>query len=305
MLVISGIGIEITPSSGTSTLYLGYFLSNAVVSLGVTNAIKVTLPFTVGDMNHPVVNGSLRFGLFDYYDGAVRINTDDATASGGAGNGLNVRGYMLSVDFGTNFTANSPLALYWRSQILDNNLMGTTDGIYTSMGSGPSGGGFTNVSSFQANTTYTLQFQVTRCNTNYTRVTATITNAAGTNWMYNSKDTNGVYYRFDAFGMWLSSLETTAQGFTIPFFEVQVIPVSWEVESMHMAQAVYSGNNINLTWNTHPGANKATFAYTVQYKTNLLDTNWITLQTNITTTSYTHVNPPNATGFYRVKYPGT
>ncbi|MGA2242982.1 MAG: hypothetical protein ABSH11_13235 [Verrucomicrobiota bacterium] len=301
-----GIGIEITPSPATSTLYLGYFLSNAVVSLGVTNAIKVSLPFTIGDMNSPVQNGDLRFGLWDYYDGGVRVNAWDSTATGNSARGAGVRGYLVDIDFGTNFTVNSPIDLLYRSQILDNNLAGTTGGIYTELGNGPDGqGSFTNVSSFQANTTYGLQYQVTRCNTNYTRVTVTITNAAGTNWMATSKDTNGVYYRFDAFGMWVNSLERSAQGFTLPTYEVQVIPVPWEVEAMHMAQAVRSGNDVNLTWNTWPGTDKASFAYTVQYKTNLLDTNWVSLTTNITTTAYTHTNPPNATGFYRVRYPGT
>ena len=196
------------------------------------------------------------------------------------------------------------MQIMYRSQILDPNLMGTTGGIWTKMGDGP--GNATNfLTAFVANTSYTMNLQVTRANTNYTQVTCTYTNAAGTNWTVSARDTNGVFYRFDSAAMRLNSSQTAAQSWTIPYYWVRVIPVPWQVESMHLGQAVHSGNNVNLTWNTIPGTDKASFAYSVQYKTNLLDTNWITLTTNITTTAYTHTNPPNATGFYRVRYPGT
>ena len=99
-----GTGLEITPSSSTSTLYLGYFHDQCVVTLGVTNALLVTIPFTLGDMENPVVVGPLRFGVFDYYDGGSRVNTDDALVTGSAGKGQSVRGYMSDMDFGTNFT---------------------------------------------------------------------------------------------------------------------------------------------------------------------------------------------------------
>jgi hypothetical protein len=314
--------LQVTPISTTSTLYMGYFIpelqsgsilgsnTNLPVSLNVTNALVVTFPFHVGTrtQGQHTNNGPLRFGAFDYNDGGILITNDDALVTGGAGKGWGVRGYMADIDFGTNFTANSPLQLLVRDTILDNNLTGTTAGIWRNLGSGPSGGGFTNMTSFKADTDYLLVFQVNRCNTNYCRVTATFT-GNGSNWTFTARDTNQAYYRFDSFAMRANTLETSADTFKFPYYEVQVQGINWECEDMHMGPAVRSGNDVNLSWTSHPGTDKASFAYSVQYKTNLLDPNWVTLQTNYThqisssTTIYTHTNAPNATGFYRIRCP--
>src|SRR6202023_434831 len=102
----------------------------------------------------------LRIGLFDYADGGNRVVADDATVGGSAGNGINVSGYMLSLDFGPSFTANSPLSILARNILNDVNLLGTTSD-YLSLGSGPSGGGYSNAPAFQAGVQYTLVFSVT------------------------------------------------------------------------------------------------------------------------------------------------
>ena len=117
-----------TPRPGSSSLWLGFFTeTNALpVHLGISNKITVTLPFTTGYMNSFTNNGALRFGLFDYYDGGVRPTADASTLTGSGGQATGVRGYMLSVDWGTNFTANSPLSLLVRNGLGDANLMGTT-----------------------------------------------------------------------------------------------------------------------------------------------------------------------------------
>jgi hypothetical protein len=80
----------------------------------------------------------------------------------------NVRGYMLNLDFGTNFTVNSPVQILARSFLPDINLMGTVSD-YQSLGSGPAGGGFTGAHAFQAGTQYTLVFSVTRTAVNHGR----------------------------------------------------------------------------------------------------------------------------------------
>lgn len=298
-----------TPLTGSSSLYLGYFVNeangtngisavtNLPVHLDVNRAIKVTLLFTpVGAHTN---NGPLRFGLFDYADGGVLLTNDSSLASGSAGNGRNVRGYMLSVDFGTTFTANSPLSLSARFGLADNNLMGTTSD-YISMGSGPSGGGYTNAPAFQAGTLYTLVFQVTRIAVSSVRVTATITNAAGTNWTYSSIETNYAYHRFDAFGIRPNSLETSANTFTFPEFKVEVIEVAAEITGINITGISRTGNSVTLTWSPTPAGS---FTYSVQRKLDLLDPTWTTLQTGITTTTYTDTGATSSNGFYRVVSP--
>jgi hypothetical protein len=306
-----GPGVVAVARTAKSELYLGYFVpevqgasTNLPVHLDVTNAIKVTFPFTPTGFTSHTNNGALRFGLYDYTDGGTFVVADDVTASGSTGNGLNVRGYMLSMDFGPTFTANSPLSLYARNGLSDGSLMGTTQD-YLSMGSGPRGGGYTNAPAFQAGTQYILVFQVTRTDTNTCRVTATIT-GGGTNWTWSALDTNGLaYHRFDAFAMRPNSLETFADSVNIPEFKVEVIPTAWEIARVGMSDVSRTGNDINLAWSPTPNTSVASFTYSVQYKTNLLETGWHTLQTNILTTTYIHTNAAstNVNLFYRVRSP--
>ena len=57
-------------------------------------------------------------------------------------------------------------------------------------------------------------------------------------------------------------------------------------------------NSLALTWNSLAG-----LAYRVEYKTNLLQTNWIPLATNFATagtSSYTNIIGTNAARFFRV-----
>jgi hypothetical protein len=298
-----------TPVAGTSTLWLGYFMKETngfpstlvPVTLGVTNAIKVTLPFTTGTMGSFTTNGALRFGLFDYADGGVLFTQDVVAAGGSLGNGLNVRGYMLSVDFGKVFTANSPLSLSVRSGLSDQNLMGTT-GDYLSMGSGPRGGGYSNAPAFQPNTAYTLVFQVTRTETNLCRVTTTIS-CATTNWSWSAVDTNGLdYHRFDAFGIRPNRLENAADTFSFPYFEVQVIPTAWECTAISGPTVARTGNNVALTWVPTPSPSIAAFTYSVQRNYDLLTTNWVVLSSGISVLNYTDTSSASA-AYYRVTSP--
>jgi hypothetical protein len=298
-----------TPVAGTSTLYMGYFVdestTNLPVHLDVNKAINAQFTFTPNSFGSHTNNGSLRFGLFDYADGGTLLTADGPLASGSTGNGYNVRGYMLSVDFGTNFTANSPLSLLVRSTLNDNNLMGTT-ALYTSMGSGPSGGGYTNAPAFAAGQTYTLLFQVKRIATTAVRVTATISgiayNGMSTNWSFSAVETNFAYHRFDAFGMRNEKLETMADTWNLPYLWVEVVDTAPEILGVSMSSISSSGNDINLSWAPNPAGS---FTYSVQYKTNWFETGWHTLQTNITTTTYTVTNAltTNTESFYRVRSP--
>jgi hypothetical protein len=298
-----GPGVTAIARSGKSELYLGYFVdestTNLPVDLDVNHAIKVTFPFTPTGFTSHTNNGALRFGLYDYADGGNLVVADDVTASGSTGNGFNVRGYMLSLDFGPTFTANSPLSLLVRNGLADNSLAGTTQD-YLSMGSGPSGGGYSNAPAFQAGTQYTLVFQVTRTAVNTCSVMATIT-GGGTNWSYTGTDTNGLaYHRFDAFAMRPNSLENFADSCTIPEFKVEVISVTPVITAISTPTVSRTGNSVTLTWNPTPAG---TYTYTVWRKLNLLDATWTSLQTGITATTYTDTGATGTTGFYRVSSP--
>jgi hypothetical protein len=276
------------PTNGASSLWLGYFTdtNQPPVHLDVGRAIKVTLPFTPNSFNAFVTNGALRFGLFDYADGGTRIIIDGDNVTGSTGNGAGVRGYMLSLDFGTNFTANSPLSLLVRTGLGDNNLMGTT-GDYLSMGSGPSGGGYSNAPSFKAGTNYVLEFTVARTAVNSATVTAAIT-GGGTNWSFTSTDTNDLaYHRFDAFGIRPNSLENAADSFTFPEFKVEVIQAAITVLPFNITDIqLLSPGSVKLTWDSVNGT-----TYNVLTRDSLTTGNWTTnatVQATDVSTSYTN-----------------
>ncbi|MDR3458200.1 MAG: hypothetical protein P4N60_12190 [Verrucomicrobiae bacterium] len=295
-----GAPMTATPASGTSTLWLGYFTptNTLPVHLAVGNTMKVTMPFTPTGYTAHTNNSSVRIGVFDYADGGIRVSNDDTTVGGSAGSGVNVRGYMLSLDFGPTFTASSPLSLLARTSLNDVNLMGSTAS-FTSLGSGPSGGGYSNAPAFQAGTQYTLVMNVIRAAVNTVIFSNNIT-GGGTNWAFSVTETNLAYHRFDAFAIRPNSLETTADSFNIAEFKVEVIAGPSVPNTIAMGTVSRTGSNVSLTWTPTP---TGSFTYTVQRKVSLTDALWTTLQTGISTTSYTDTTATATTGFYRVTSP--
>ena len=300
--------MTLTPSSGTASLWLAYFtptnnpptnnLPNLPVHLAVGNTMKLTISFTPSGFNSFTNNSSLRFGLFDYADGGTRVIADDTTAGGSTGNGNNVRGYMMSLDFGPTFTVNSPQSLLARNVLNDNNLMGSTSD-FMSLGSGPSGGGFSNAPAFQAQTPYTMVFSVTRNDVNSVILTNSIT-GGGTNWTFSVTETNFAYHRFDAFGLRPNSLETSADSFSVPNFKVEVLAGPAVPTSINLTSVSRNGGNVALTWNPTPSG---TYSYSVQRKLNLTDVSWTTLTNGTSATTYTDTTATGSTGFYRVSSP--
>jgi hypothetical protein len=298
-----GPGMVGIPVSGGSSLWLGYFTDitdtpTPPVDLAVGTTLQVTLPFIPASYNSFTNNGTMRFGVYDYADGGTPLTSDGTPAGGSTGNGVSVRGYMLSLDFGPTFSASSPLSLLVRNSISDINLMGTT-GDYLSMNSGPSGGGFSNAPAFAAGTQYTLVLSISRTDVNSCDFTAAIS-GGGTNWSFTSTDTNYAYHRFDSFGIRPSSLETTADSFTFPTFVVQVLqnPVTpFPITAISKPSA----NTVVLTWTSVP-----TTQYDIQSTPTLSPTAWVTNATvtaSGTSTSYTNTSVTNAMRFYRVVSP--
>jgi hypothetical protein len=190
------------------------------------------------------------------------------------------------------------LQLLVRNNLGDNNLMGTT-GDYQSLGSGPAGGGFTNAPAFTAGSEYTLTFTIARIADNVVTITNTITGPNGP-WTHFVTETNLAYHRFDSFAIRPNSLETSADMFNIAEFKVEVLAVVISPASINVTSISRSGNNVRLNWAPTPAG---TYTYTVQRKTSLTDATWTTLQSGISTTTYTDNTASAATGFYRVSSP--
>jgi hypothetical protein len=280
-------------------LWLGYFTeSNALpVHLSVGKLMKVTLPFTILSFSQHTNNSSLRIGLYDYYDGAVRVGADSATLGGSRGNGNNVRGYMLNLDMGPTFSVSSPVQLLARNFLLDDNLQGSISD-FESFGSGPAGGGYEGATAFQTGTQYTLELTVNRTGVNTCDVTANIT-GGGTNWSHTITDTNYAYHRFDSIAFRPNSLQTTADQFNFPEFKVEVQSTGTPVTPFHITSSrMVAPTSFAITWDSIGGV-----AYQVQSRTSLSSGNWTTNATVTATdisTSYTNTPAVGTAAFYRV-----
>jgi hypothetical protein len=307
-----GTGLIATPITGASSLYLGYYVNETVASrvpldLAVGNEIIATLKFIPNSYSAFTNNGSLRFGVFDYADSGALYTNDDSTLTGSLGNGLNVRGYMLDVDFGQFFSSSNPLSLYVRTGMGDNNLMGTT-GDFASMGSGPFNGAYSNVAAFQAGTTYTVTLSVSRTATNNCTVTANVSGGA-LNLTYSAADTNLLgYHRFDTIAVRPNKLGNAPDTITFPLLMVQVtngVTTASNVGFTSIQDAISGAstnvatNSVTLTWQSSPAANASLFF--VQRKDNSLTDSWSTIvgQLPSSVTNFTDTTT-NKVSFYRV-----
>jgi hypothetical protein len=282
------------PIAGNSSLWLGYFTdtNKPPVHLEVGRAIKVTLPFKPNSFAAVTNNARLRFGLFDYYDGAERITQDGASAGGTRGDGAGVRGYLLNLDFGQNFSVSSPLQLLARESLLDDNLMGAI-GNYQSFGSGPAGGGYGGAAAFTAGTEYTLEFTVARTAVNTAVFTTTIT-GGGTNWSHAITDNSFAYHRFDSFAVRPASLETSADSFTFAEFKVEVVEAT---PPFNIRIQVLSPTSIKLTWNSVSGV---TYKVLSRNTISSIETTDATIVATGSSTSYTNAPVSAAERYYRV-----
>lgn len=300
-----GPGATATTISNSSTLYVGYFVDQTAppVDLPIGGAIRVTFPFTPNDFSQFTGNGALRFGLYDYRDLGTPIATSSTSLTGSAGQGYGVMGYMLSLDFGTNFTDVTPLNLYARNSLLSPGLASTT-GDYASMSAGPTGGVDTNAISFQSGVSNTLIFTVTRTATNGCAVAVTITNANGLNVSYSTVDNTYGWHRFDSFALRPNSGVSSCANFFIPSFKVEVLNgITVVPASITITNISYATNSITLGWQALPAG--GTYGYSVLATTNLSSGPWVTNVAGITANTYTDVNTTtnNTKLFYRVTSP--
>ena len=241
-----------TPVPDSSRLWVGYFTnpdppSGTPIDLDVGRTLKTTLKFTPTAFNSFTNGGdNMRFGLFDYADGGVRLTADDF-GTGSTGNGVGVRGYLLTLNWGTNFTATNVLEFSVRSTLDNNNLIGQTDGIYTEVGRGPGGVNYSNTPAFQAGTEYTLELSVARTAFSNVRLTATLTGGS-LNISFTTNENYYAYHRFDSYGVRPVSLEGTADSFNFTQFRVEVTTNAVVVPNPIPLNIQRSGTNVVLTW---------------------------------------------------------
>lgn len=287
-----------TPQTG-SAVWLGFFTDDQTappglpVHLAVGKQLKATLKFSADSI---VASGgnSVRMGLFDYADGGVRPTAD---GSGVANSGVGVRGYMLTLNFGTTFNDDTPLELFARNNLSAADLMGTT-GNYQSLGSGPTGGALNGAAAFTSGITNVVELSVARTGFSTVQVALSIT-AGNSNWTHTVTDSTFAYPRFDAFGVRMNSLATTANIFTFPEFKIEVLDVSIPVNPFSITSAqMLNPTSFKLTWDSVAGK-----SYHVLSTPALSPAVWTTNATVIATdasTSYTNSPVSDTQRFYRV-----
>jgi hypothetical protein len=291
-----------TTQPSTSTLWIGYFIdpyAPAPVDLAVGDALRVTLVFYPTNVA-PQNTSSLRFGIFDYFDGATPLFGDGNVSSptwNGSGGGLNVRGYMLTVNFGTQFGDNTPLAIQVRTNLSSAGLMSAT-GDFLSLGSGP--GGMSNAPAFSEASQYTLELTAARTATTTMQVNAQITGNQLTNLSFTATDTNYFTHRFSVFGIRPNRPTDSATNLTITQFKAEVVAASilpFSITSTRFSPP----QTFSLTWPSVTGK-----FYYVESTPALNPTAWITNATVTATgssTSWTNTSASGPAAFYRVLAP--
>ena len=274
------------PASGSSRLWIGYFTDDTTTNLPVDLAVGTTLKLSWVWNSDMIGTGSggLRLGLFDYADGGTRV-TADGFGSGSTGNGNNVRGYMMVVDYAQSFPDATPFELRARTVLDDINLMGSTGNYPVTLASGPAV--VTGAPAFQNLTNYTLEMQVARTGENSVSINATIS-GGGTNWTLSATDNTYAYHRFDAFAIRPNSTETTSADFEFLQFKVEVMQATPPAIPLNI-QA--SGSQVTLIWSNPAFGLQAAATVSGTY-------------TNIPgATSPYPVSAGNAQRFFRLKYP--
>lgn len=229
-----------TVAAGSAVTWLGFFTddqsgTNLPVHLDIGKALKGTLVFRAN--NIVTNNGNFRIGFFNFSDGGTRPLVDGFNTGTFA---VNTRGYMTTINYGTNFTGN-PFSLHVRNNLPSGDLMGTTAN-FVGLGSGPTG--YAGAPAFQNGVNYTAEFTIARTSISSVEFTTKIS-GGGTNWTHTRVDTTYAYPRFDAVAVRAGSLETAASPFEFTRLLVQVVTAAPAPEPLNISS---SGSNVTLTW---------------------------------------------------------
>jgi len=272
--------LGLVPASSVN--WIGYYTDNSItnlpVHLDVGRALKSSLVFKGSQVTSN--GGSLRIGFFDYADGATRL-----TANGFGNNvsAANVRGYLVNVNYGTNFTGN-PITIFARQNLAATDLMGTT-GDYLQLGAGPAN--LNNQPAFQEGVNYTFQLTVARTSATNCDVTCSIT-GGGSNWTHTVSDSTYAYPRFDTVGF---RAPNAAQSAVTLEFTRLLVEVAASAPNPIPLTITQSGADVTLTWSNPAFSLQASSGVTGTY-------------TNITGATSPHViSAGEAHKFFRLAYP--
>jgi hypothetical protein len=290
------------PQTNTSSLWIANFLdanAGAPIDLAVGDALRVTLAFYPTNVA-PLNTGTLRVGVFDFYDGATLLFQDGNVSTpswNGSGGGANVRGYMLTINFGAQFGDATPLGLYVRNNLTSAGLMSATAD-FASLGSGP--GGLSNAPAFSDGTKYTLQLTVARVAATQMQVSAQITGGQLNNLSFGAGDATYFTHRFSAFALRPNRTTDSAGVFNFSEYKVEIIPATI-LPFRITGEQFTSPNQFVLTWQSVPGK-----AYYVESRPALNPSTWTTnaIVTGATgTTSWTNSSATLPSAFYRIAAP--
>src|SRR5262245_41068965 len=251
----------------SSRLWITHFTpAGTPAELGAGDTLKVTLAFMATNVSTaPGTTRGLRIGLFNFSEpGAARVSADGFSTGGGAGApGANVTGYMLNLNFAQLFTANNPLQMMKRTDLVTNNLMGTTSA-YTTLSSG---GGMSGTPGFSNDVPYTLEFSVKR-NANSVDITTTISDTNGWSITHTASDLNNPTFRFDGLGVRPNGVADTADLFTFKRCRAELVPFQLRITSLVFVVP----EGADITWDALPEK-----TYEVYWRAGLAATNSWTL----------------------------
>ena len=286
-LTISG-SVTNTVSNSTN-IYYGY-----PVDLSIGQTLQLKMVFILGDVL--IANGTsfVRFGLTDYdtnnvegaLNGRVIRDTSQITKSG-----QGISGYRLDVPIYQTLDNNAMLGVRYRFKngvaTDEQDPLGKAN-VWTQLGAGPS---LTNYTGFLPNVPYTLTFSVQRYASSnvlaasisggsFTNLT---TSEVFTNFSYSVVDSSGSnYHRFDSFMMRFDTATIPTTLFVVKELKVEVSQLNFPITVVDKINA----DSLRLKWNTIAGQN-----YQIQYKTNVTDPSWTTVETDTaTTTTLTRTN---------------
>ena len=191
-----------------------YFTTNAAspVPLGVSDTLRLTLAFIPNGVNASNSSRGIRLGVYNSANGTRTL------VEGSNPSGVNVAGYMLSLNLGQVFGGSPTLQFLERTNLPDSNLIGTVND-YLTLGSG---GPLAGSAAFGNDVPYVLELLVKR-NAGSVDLTANISDPNGWAISFAATDPGNFTTAFDTFVFRPALNAQTATNFTFTEFKVELV----------------------------------------------------------------------------------
>lgn len=210
----------LTATVDSSRLAIVYFSNSGPYTLSDGETLRVAVDFTAEGVNSASTGRGLRVGLFHFADGN-RLQEDDFSSGNNGSRG--VVGYLLNMNFSTQFRITNPLEIRRRNGDLaefanNDNLMGSVpgNGLY---GAALGTGGTSGAAAFASGVRYTLEFIVTR-NGNAATVTTRFSQGGNIVAEATGTDNTAGVTAFDSFAIRFDGSGNTAS--TVVFHGISV-----------------------------------------------------------------------------------